>query len=260
MAKARICWKNVALETATTVVASASASGYAATNLKSNKRSLPWRSSTTTGNQTVTFSFSARTINAVFLLDSLIHAGGSVKIEYKNGGGGYAALDGGTGVCTFPSPNRTNLTGLYNTTGVTATDIRVTFTNTATVSAYVELGLVFITDSTGYFTATVNLTDALGLDQADPSIERVARGGQKFFLRLDTFIRFNVRFEWIPSTQQDAMLAIRDTVGRREPVIFAVDPSDLNQTVYARLIDAEFGSDHGKVNQWHRTFTVEEAL
>jgi hypothetical protein len=260
VAKARICWANVALESATSVAASASATGYAATNLLNDKRSLPWRSSTTTGDQTVTFSFSARTIHAVFLLNALIHAGGSVKVEYKNGGGGYAALDGGTGVCTFPSPNRTNLTGLYKTAGVTATDIRITFTNTGAVSAYVQLGLAFIADSAGYFTATVNVTDALGLDQIDPSIERVALGGQKFFRQLDSFIRFAVQFQWIPSSQQDSMLAIRDAVGRRQPVIFAVDHDDLNKTVYARLIEADFGSDHGKLDQWHRRFVVEEAL
>lgn len=253
-------WANVLLEAATTVAASASATGYAATNLQNTKRTLKWRSSTTTGNQTVTVSFSARTINAVAIGDWLLHtSGGTVKAEYKNGGGAYAAFGGGTGVFTIPSPARTLLSVLYSTGGVTATDIRITFTNTGAVSAYVELGLLFIADSAGYFTATVNVTDDLGFGLVDPSEERVSIGGQKEFNQKTGYLVVPTEFGWIGATQKDSLLAIRDSVGRRIPVIVAIDPDDANKTIYGRLSDVTLRASHTTRDQWSVRLTVEEA-
>lgn len=259
MARARLLFANVGVEAATTFAASASATGYAVTNLKNHKRWLPWRSSTTTGNQTVTMTFSARTIKAVFLLNWLIHAGGSVKVEYKNGGGGYANFGGGTGIFTIPSPTITNVTGIYDTAGVTATDIRITFTNTAAVSAYVELGGLFVVDSNGYHQATVNLTDDLVFDPIDPSEERVAKGGQRYFNEREQFLNMQAVFEWITASQKDELLAIRAAVGKRTPVIFAADPDDMNKTVYGRFAP-NFPLRHKNLDQWSVTVPFEEAM
>lgn len=253
-------WSNVLLESATTVVASGSATGYAATNLQNTKRTLKWRSTTTTGNQTVTISFSARTVNAVAIGDWLLHtSGGTVKAEYKNGGGAYANFGGGTGLFTIPSPARTGLSVLYSTGGVTATDIKLTFTNTGGVNTYVELGLVFVADSAGYFTATVNVTDDLGYELVDPSEERTSVGGQKEFNAKPGYIVVPTEFGWIGASQKDSLLAIRDSVGRRIPVIVAVDPDDLNKTVYGRLADVRLRASHQTRDQWSVRMSVEEA-
>ncbi len=257
MAKARILHSNVVLEAATTLVASASATGYAVTNLKNpHKRTLVWRSSTTTGDQTVTASFSARTIKAVALVNWLIHAGGSVKVEYRNGGA-YAAFGGGSGVFTIPDPARTRVTALYDTAGVTATDIRITFTNTAAVSAYVELGVLVIADSAGYLASTVNVSDPFGHDQVDPSEARAALGGQEWFNERPNYLEFSLGYRWLPAAQKDALIAIYDDHGRRLPVVFAVDPSSPNLTVYGRFA-GKLGVDHVTRDQWHVDVPIRE--
>lgn len=259
MAKARVLFSNLTLAASTTLAASASATGYAVTNLKNHKRHLPWRSDAATGNQTVTVTFSVADIVAVVLIDPVIHAGGSVKVELKNGGGAYADFGGGSGVFTIPSPHRTGLVAKWNTAGVTATDARITFTNTGAVAAAVELGGLWVVTEDGIFVATINLTDNLGLEVVDPSVESVALGGQQEFDSRDPFDRYGVEFVWLPAAQKDELLAITDAIGRHTPAVFALDPDDDNFTILARLQKAG-QLRHATRDQWHVSLDLQEAL
>jgi hypothetical protein len=140
MASARFVYDNEVTKAGVTIAASSAASGYPAAYLSNRARWKPWRSGTSTGDQTVTVTFpTSKTVKAIAIVNYLAHVGGSIKAEYWTGAA-WANFAGGTGLFTLPASNRTKVVVLWDTTGVSTTQIRITFTNTGAVNAYVELG------------------------------------------------------------------------------------------------------------------------
>lgn len=254
MAKARLLSRNVVLEAATTLTASSEATGYAATNLKNNKRGLPWRSSTGTGDQSIEAAFSSRTIRAVGLLNPVPHTGGDIILDVDTGSG-Y-----GGGIGSFDlSAIRTNLS-VYYLNATTVIKVKAIFDNVGAVNTFAQLGGLFIVDSNGYYEFPVNVSDKLAYAPMDPSEEAVALGGQKFFNERSPFLALRSRCEWVTAAQKDAILAVRDEVGKRTPVIFAVDPDDLDLTIFGRFGAQAFPAEHGTNDRWHLDTSIEEAL
>lgn len=259
MAKCRIAYANLTVDAGTTMAASAEAAGYAVENLQNHKRSLAWRSDAATGDQTVTASFAAASIVAVGLIDAVIHAGGSVKVEAKNGGGSYAAFGPSSGVFSFPSTHRSGVVVQYDTGGVTATDVRITFTNTGAVAQAVELGGLWVVTDAGLFIASTNITDSYAITPVDLSSVARTIGGQRRATARATFDRISpLDFLWASAAQKDALLAVWDAVQSHTPILLALDPDDANST---RLVTMQgMRTSHGTRDQWHVSLPCDEEL
>ncbi|MEO8483320.1 MAG: hypothetical protein ABI634_13995 [Acidobacteriota bacterium] len=259
MASARFIWKNVTLEAASTVSASTEATGYPATNAKNSKRGLPWRSATSTANQTFTALFSSRLVTAVALVNWKGHTGGTIKAEYRVGAGAYSNFGGGTGLFTLTSPNRTRLIVLYSAAGVTATEIRITFTQPGSpVTEYVEIGVPFIADSTGYFEPTAKLSNDRGIQPVDPSLVRAAVGGQRQAWKKQKTIVLTGSWIILPRADLDTLMQVWDQNGATDPIIFTQASDTLDQTIYGTLV-ARPTHKHVAGNQWAWQATIEEA-
>lgn len=257
MSKLRALFDNLTLGSGVSVAASSTATGYAATNLLNAKRGLPWRSSTTTSNQTVTITFgAAKTLKAIFLINPKAQAGGTILVETKNGGGAYSAFGGGTGLVALSTTARTRLTGIWHPAGTVATDIRITF-STSGASDYAELGVVFAADASGYFDATVNVTDDYRYQPIDLSEVAVSIGGQEQIWRKSHLLTLSTTFAYIGSTQTTALWALHDTVGTSTSLILAVDPDNLDEIAYGRL--TTFEPRHLVRDQWAVDMAFREA-
>ena len=257
---ARALYNNLGVTATWSQTTGGAATGYPLTNLNNDKRSRLFRSTTTTGHQVIVATLStATTLYAIFLANWRAHAsGGTIKIETKNGGGAYSNFGGGTGLCSLPASNRTKLTGLWNTGGTVATDIRITFTNTGGVSDYVELGLAFIAGTTGYFAATSNLSDnGYQYRPKDNSQRAVTVGMQEEFNLLPTLLTLTATFEWMALAQQQAMLAMHDAAGTSRPVIFAPNPDSLDEIAYGRF--SKFNPIYETLDQWTVDLEFQEA-
>jgi hypothetical protein len=254
MARCRFVHVNQVWQAGVTLTASAEATGYPATNLLSPKRTLPWRSTTGTGHQTMTIAFaSAQTIKVIALVNWRGHTGGTIKAEYWTGSA-WANFGGGTGLFTLPASNRTRLVARWDATGVSTTQIRITFTNTAAANEYVELGTVVAGD---YFAPTVNVNEPLGYVPIDPSLSRESEGGQETIWERQPYLSIDAAFEFLPAADTDTLRQIFDAVGRRTPIVLALDPDDVDQTLYGRL--AGMPTQHGTLDQWHVRVPFQEA-
>lgn len=260
MASARFYWKNVTLESGTTVSASSEATGYAATNGKNAKRGLPWRSTVGTGSPTYTMLFSSRTIKAIVLVNWKGIAGGTIKVEYRVGAGAYANFgDAGTGLMPTPSPNRTRLVALVHTAGVTATEIRVTFQQPGSpVSDYAEIGVPFLVDSTGYFEPAAKLSNDRAMQPIDPSVVRASVGGQRQAWKKQKLLTLTGAWVILPRADLDTLLQVWDQNGATDPIVFTQASDTMDQTIYGTLV-AKPSHKHVAGNQWSWQATVEES-
>lgn len=252
---ARWAYDNHAWIAGTTYVASGEATGYPATNLASSKRGLVWRSTTTTGSQDVLITFpTSQTVQVVALVNWRAHAGGTVKAEYWNGAA-YVAFGGGTGLFTLPASNRTRLIALWSAAGVATTRVRITFTNTAAVSAAVELGVVF---AAAYLEPSVSVANALSYDVADPSVVETSEGGQRQFWIRQAYLELTQAYLQIPAADKDALLAMYDAVGRHGPVVVALDADDPQKVAYGTLA-GRISAQHQALDVWNVAVPFVEA-
>jgi hypothetical protein len=234
MAKARVLYVNLAWDLATNVTTappSSEATGYPATNLFSQKRSKPWRSATATTDQHVTLTFSgSKTPVAIVIGNFKIHTGGSVKAQYWTGSV-YADL----GTFTIPASNRTKVVALFGLSQATAR-VRFLFVNTGAVNEYVELGLAYIVDASGFFQTTVNYADGISWVPFDPSTSRSAIGGQEQSRILPAYLQFTASFRGVPeATDYTSWLAVRDVVGCHLPFVLAIDPGNADKIVFGKM-------------------------
>jgi hypothetical protein len=255
MAKARVLGTNLSQATGASVAVSAAATGYPASNLLSPKRTQVWRSSTTTGDQTVTSTLSAATaITAIALVNWKKHStAGTIKVETKNGGGAYAAFGGGSGLFTLPTSNRTRLVILFGS--ATATDVKVTFANVGAVSDYVELGVLFVA---AYLEPSQNITDALTYTVVDPSLAKRTEGGQKQTWTRTKYLTVSANWTLLSGSDKDSLLAIYDAVGVGTPIVFAFVPTNVDLIAYGYLQGAV--AKHKVVDLWAYSQAFEEAL
>ena len=255
MANARLLATNLTWASGASVAASSAATGYPASNLLSPKRTTVWRSSTSTGDQTVTGTLaSAIAIAAVALVNWKAHStGGTIKVETKNGGGAYAAFGGGSGLFTLPATNRTRLVILFGS--ATATDVKITYTNVGVANDYVELGVLFVA---AYVEPSTNIADALNYTIVDPSIVKRTEGGQRQTWTRTKYLTLQSSWSYLSASDKDALLAIYDAVGVGTPIIFALVPTNVDQIVYGYLQTS--AAKHEVIDQWTYGPMFEEAL
>lgn len=239
MAKARFAYLNRCLEASFT--ASSEVVNRPVTFLASWARWKKWRSDMSTGDQYVIADFgTARTIKAIALVDWLAHAGGSIRADYWDGAAWVAF-----GTFAQPAFNPTRVVALWDAVGVSTSKIRIFWTNTGAVSAYVEVGAVVAGD---YYQPTYNLIDGFQVRPVDPSLIVRALDGQEEFQERTLYHVVDGTFETEPQTDHDAFRAMIATVGYRMPLLFAIDPGNASETFYARLEDV--GLEHAFGTNW----------
>lgn len=248
MAKARFVYSNQAL--AATMTASASATARPAANLNNPARWKLWRSSTTTGDQNIVADFgSAKTIKAISLVDWLGHAGGVIRADYWDGATWVAF-----GTFTLPAFNPTKVITLWNTAGVSTSKVRIYFTNTATVSAYVEIGALVAGD---YYQPTYTIVDGFQLEPVDPSLIVESVDGQEEAQARTGFHVAEGSFVDMPEADFDAFRVMFAANGRRKPLIFAIDPDDQDEVLYCRLNGMPIRHSYG--DNWSIAVGVRES-
>lgn len=226
MATARFVYANLALSA--TITASAEVTNRPASYLSSPARWKKWRSTTTTGDQNVVFDFGgSQTVQCVALVGWRRHTGGAIRADYWDGSAWQTF-----GTFTLPSANPTGLVVLWNTTGVSTTKVRIYFTNTAAASDYVELGVAVIGT---YYAPTYGIADGCELVRVDPSDVVAAIGGQEQAQTRTKYFEVSGQFGAMPEADKDAVLAMYEANGRTVPLLWAVDPDDVDQILYCRL-------------------------
>ncbi len=233
-----------------TITASASVADRPASYLSNTARWKRWRSTTTTGNQTVDFDFgSSQLVQVVALVDWKAHTGGTIKAQTWNGA---AWVDFGT--FAQPSPNPTGITTVWNVSGVSTTKVRVLFTNTASASDYVELGVVV---AGAYFEPTATVSDGFEMTLVDPSVLVASVDGQAEALTRTEYHVIRGEFERLPASDLTEFRALFASVGTRVPFLVAVDPDSASEIFYARFLALPIS--HVLQNTWTVGLELQEA-
>lgn len=229
MSTSRIYTVNQVWGSGATATASGTASGFTPNSLFSTKRTLIWRSTTTTGDQWIEVDFSGSVaLDGMFATDFKIHSGGKVTPQYWTGAA-WAAFGGDY---TIPASNRTKLVSQYASHN--ASKVRWYFTNTGTVSDYVELGIGWAGASS---IPTQNVRPGISIENVDPSLKKMTIGGQAQFWRRPNYLTASVVYQPLNATDRDLILQAYDGVGAHSPAIFAIDPSNVDLTLYGTFVE-----------------------
>lgn len=246
MARARFAYDNLVLAAGTTITASSEVADRPAEFLASPARWKKWRSETSTNDQTLTVDFgTAQTVKVVALVDWTAHAGGGIEAEYWDGDEWQAF-----GAFTLPSSNPTGVIAVWDETGVSTEQIRVTFDNTDGISAYVDLGVLLIGS---YFEPSHTLSDGFEIEPVDPSVIVAAIDGQEEAQTRRVFHTARGTFEVLGAIDLAGFRALFQAVRHVRPFLFAIDPSAADEMLYARLERTPYEQQYQ--NAW--TFPVQ---
>lgn len=250
MAKSRIAYVNRVTSATLTASSEAASPTRPASYLKSAARWKKWRSATSTADQNVVADFgTSQLVQVVALVDWKRHAGGAIRADYWDGAA-YQLF----GNFAIPSFNPTKVLTLWNPVGVSTSRIRAYFTNTAVVSDYVELGVLF---AGAYYQPTYTVVDGFTVQLVDPSVIVAAVDGQEEAQSRTTFHRVAGLYDYMGQTDVDALRAVFASIGNRAPFLFAVDPDNNDEIVYGRL--ESIGLQHRAARNFNIPLAVQEA-
>jgi hypothetical protein len=244
--------RNLTLLTTTTVTASSALVNRPAANLKSPARWKKWRSSTSTGNQDFTVDFGTpMLIRAIALVDYKVHQGGGIRADYWDG----AAFQP-FGTYTIPASNPTGVIVLWDTVGKLTSKIKPVFLNTIAANDYVEAGVIYA----GSYTEPVErgLDVEFAMYPVDPSTTVVSIGQQEESQKRPIYRMAEGLLKASTRTALDQFRPILDRLGLTDPFLFAADPANVDETLYARLSDLKYPSATDRGDFWQMPLTVKE--
>lgn len=256
MSSSRFAYRNWAWESGVVVTASAAATGYPASNLSSPASWKIWRSTATTGDQWVKFDLgSSRAMTGCLLRYFLLHAGGKVTFQ-ANATDSWGSPTISTDF-TVPSTSRTRILSLFfNSQSLRW--VRIYFTNTATVSQAVELGIAFPTDTV---TLPRRIRHGVKISTADLSLNISGPSGQQQTDRRPQRRVFVVDPNDLEAATRDAIIDVVQFVGTHTPFFFVIDDTDPNFINYGRFMGG-VDFQHIPLSQdwWTAPFTQQEDL
>lgn len=254
MASSRFAYRNWAWEAGVTITASASASGYPATNLSSPAPWKRWRSTQTTGDQWVKFDLgTARAMTACLLRGPLVHAGGSIRFQ-ANATDSWGAPTIDTAF-TIPTTMRTQVLALFFASQ-SLRWVRIYFTNTSAVDQAVELGVAFPTSA---LMLSRNIAQGVGFARNDRSVVIEATGGQTQVDQRAQQYALSVDPNLMQPPDRDLFFGVMDTVGTFLPWFMVIDDTDPNQIVYGR-IEGGLQGQHVVGDLWAAPFAFKEEI
>lgn len=225
-----IAWNNLVTASGVTFTESSEATGHPAEHLASPARWKDWRSATDTVEQTMEVDLgSIQTVYAVAVVDATLFAGGALTLGTKTTSGGSFVTEG---TFVFPSFHPTGISVLW-LEGKPVRYLLLTFTNPDTVSAYCQLGVLFVAGNL-HRAARPVLPGAV-FDVIDPSVQRRAIGGARSSVLRTKFHAYQGVFHLNTPTERDSLATMFDTVGATESCVLAVDPDTPQMIAYGVL-------------------------
>lgn len=248
----RFCDVNQAIAATTTVTASSEVVNRPASNLKSQARWKKWRSSTGTGNQTVTFAFGGPVlVRNVSLVDYKAHQGGGIRADYWNG-----AAFTPFGTFVLPGSNPTGVIAVWDTVGKTTTQIQIVYLNTATANDYADLGVASIGDYTEPVERGLDVE--FEMYPVDPASIVTAVGGQEEAQTRPIYRIANGLLQAAVRPGLDLFRAVLDRLGVTTPFVFAADPTNPDEVIYARLTDLRYPRATQRGDIWQMPVMLKE--
>jgi len=243
---ARIAWQNLLTASGVVISSSSEATGYVDDNLANPLRWKKWRSATQNADQWVKFDLGAnKNFQVIAGMNAKLHSsGGTLKAQAN-------ATDVWTtptvnDTLSVPSPDLTKVLADWLGSVQNLRWIRYYFTDVGGVSDYVELGAVF---AGTYLEPTRSVSDGVSITRIDPSVQRVAIGGQRSAVIRPKYHRATGRFDVQTASARDDLRTLYETVGAAVPAIFTVDPSSPSLTLYGTL-QASLDATDSSPNLW----------
>lgn len=228
---ARVAWNNLLTAPGVVITSSSEATGYVDDNLASDARWKLWRSATATGDQWVKFDLgSNHSMQVLAAINPTIHSNGTLKVQANaTDAWGAPTIDD---TLTVPSPDFTRVWADWRGAASNLRWVRFYFTNVDSVNSYVELGAVF---AGAYLEPARSLSPSLSVRRVDPSIQRVATGGQRSAVIRSKYHEVSGTFVLQTATARNDLRTLYETIGATTPALFAVDPANPSLVFYGTL-------------------------
>lgn len=246
---ARLAWNNLLTAPAPNnalITSSSEATGYVDDNLLNPARWKVWQSASQNTDQWVKFNLSVnQTMQAFAAIDPVIHPGGSLRVQAN-------ATDVWTSptindVFTVPPDDWTRVWTVWKTTTFSLRWVRFYFTNTSAVTSQVSLGAAFA----GTFLEPVrSIGSSLHLEVVDPSITRVAMGGQRSTLTKPKYHTVSGMFPVQKAKARNDLRRAYAYVGTSLPSVLTLDPNDPTLTFYGTL-SGTLAADLAGADYWN---------
>jgi hypothetical protein len=253
---ARLGYTNLLTVSGVVISSSSEGTGYVDDNLANPARWKKWRSATSTADQWVKFDLgSNQSFQVLAAISATIHVGGTLKAQANaTDVWGAPTVDD---TLTVPSPDLTHVLVDWLSTVKSLRWIRFYFTNTAAVSAYVELGAVF---AGTYLEPGVSIKAGFDISPRDLSAQRYAIGGQRMAVRRSQYRQLEGIFRRQSSTDRDNWGTAFAAIGTHTPCLFAADPTVNNLTLYGHFERLDTLHYEGTANKWHVPFSFREDI
>lgn len=228
---ARLAWNNLLTAPGVIITSSSEATGYVDDNLGSDARWKVWRSATATGDQWVKFDLgTSRSMQLLAAMNATLHLNGTLRVQANatDAWGAPTIND----VLTVPNPDFTRVWADWRGAASSLRWVRFYFTNVDSVNSYVELGAVF---AGTYLEPSRSLSPSLSIRRIDPSIQRVAIGGQRSAVIRSKYHEVSGTFVLQSPTARNSLREAYETIGATTPAIFAVDPDNPSLVFYGTL-------------------------
>lgn len=248
---ARIAYSNLLTASTVTITSSADATGYPATNLGNPARWKKWRSSTTTGDQWVKFDLGANTnFQVLALTDVTLHTSNGTLNAQANATDVWTAPTVNDVLSPLPSPDFTHVLADWLSAVKSLRYIRFYFTNVGASNSYVEIGAAF---AGTYFEPTQSIASGVQVVRHDPSVERLAIGGERSAVIRPKYHEITGNFPVQSATDRDNWRTVFDTVGATVPCVFALVPGTQSLTFYGILRPSPTGSGRSVLATFNTT-------
>lgn len=146
---------------------------------------------------------------------------------------------------TLPASNPTQVIALYFAS-VSLRWVRFYSPNAGAASGYFQLGVPFVGT---YYQPSPSVQGGPSISVLDPTPLVSSPDGQVIAQALTISHAFVSRFRGLNATHRDNFLTMYRTVGRRTPVFYALDHTNVDQTLYGRF-GGEFPVAHDEQNDY----------
>jgi len=243
---ARIAWNNLLTAPGVVISSSSEATGYVDDALANPLRWKRWRSLTQNADQWWKADLGAnKNFQLLAAMNAKLHSSGGTLKAQANATDSWGAPTVND-TFSIPSPDLTKVLADWLGSVQNLRWIRFYFTDVGGVTDYVELGAVF---AGTYLEPARSVSDGVFVGRIDPSVQRVALGGQRSAVTRAKYHRASGRFDMQTASARDDLRTLYETVGSTVPAIFTLDPSSPALTFYGTLQATLAATDRGP-NLW----------
>jgi hypothetical protein len=243
---ARLAYTNLLTASGVVISSSSEATGYVDDNLASPARWKKWRSATGTGDQWWKADLGAnKNFQVLAAMNAVLHSGGTLKAQANATDAWGAPTVNDT--LSVPSPDYTQVIADWLSSVQNLRWIRFYFTNVGAVNSFVELGAVF---AGTYLEPSRTISDdGLSVRRIDPSVQRVALGGQRSSVVRPKYHEVSVVFRSQTGAARNTLRSLFETTGASNSAILTVDSTDPSLTFYGTVQPA-LRADNVGLDNW----------